>query len=50
MNGFTNVIKRDPHVQIKIKDILDKYIKLSLIYQSKIGYDTLIQKRLHMLN
>ena len=50
MNGFINIIKRDPQVQTKIKDILYKYIKLSLNYQSKTGYGTLIQKRLHMLN
>ena len=40
---FINVIRRDPQVQLKIKDIIEKYIKLSLNYQSKIGYDTLIQ-------
>ena len=43
MNDFINVIKRDPQVQIKIKDILDKYNRLPYKYQSKIGYDTLIQ-------
>ena len=40
MNDFINVIKRDPRVQIKIKDILDKYNRLPYNYQSKIGYDT----------
>ena len=44
MDDFINKIKRDPQVRIKIKAILDKYIKLPLSYQSKIGYDTLIQK------
>ena len=43
MDGFMIVIKRDPRVQIKIKDILDKYIRLPYKYRSKIGYDTLIQ-------
>ena len=43
MNDFVNVIKRDPKVQIKIKDMLDKYNRLPYNYQSKIGYDTLIQ-------
>ena len=43
MDNFINVIKRDPKVQTK-KGIFDDYIKLSYNYQSKIGYDTLIQK------
>ena len=32
-----------PQVQIKLKDVLDKFKRLPLNYQSKIGYDTLIQ-------
>ena len=43
MNVFVNVIKKDPKVQIKIKDLLDKYKRLPDNYQSKIRYDTLIQ-------
>ena len=43
MDDFINVIKKDPKVQIKIKDMLDKYNRLPPNYQSKIGYDTLIQ-------
>ena len=43
MNHFINVIKRDPQVQRKIKDLLDIFNKISLNDQSKIGYDTLIQ-------
>ena len=43
MDDFVNAIERNSKVQIKIKDILDKYIKIPLNYQSKIGYDTLIQ-------
>ena len=42
-DDFITVIKKDPQVQIKIKDFLYKYIKLRLNYQSKIGYETLIQ-------
>ena len=43
MNDFLKVIKRDPQIQNEIKDILDKYNRLSYNYQSKIGYDSLIQ-------
>ena len=43
MDDFINVIKKDPLVQIKIKDILDEYNRLPKNYQSKIRYDTLIQ-------
>ena len=43
MENFINVRKKDPEIQIKIKDILDKNNKLHYIYQSKKGYDTLIQ-------
>ena len=40
---FIIVITRDPKVQIKTKDILDKYNRLPYNYQSKIGYGALIQ-------
>ena len=43
MDDFSNVIKRDPQVQVKTKDMFDKYISLPYNYQPKIGYDTLIQ-------
>ena len=43
MDHFINVYKSDPQVQVKIKDMLDKYNRLPYIYQSKRGYDTLIQ-------
>ena len=43
MSNFVNVIKKDPKVRTKINDNLDKYIRLPYKYQSKIGYDTLIQ-------
>ena len=42
-NHFITVNKRDSQVQIKIKDMLDKFNKFSFNYQSEIGYDTLIQ-------
>ena len=45
MEDFKNVIKRDPKVQTKIKDMLDKYKRLPYKYQSKIGYDNLIQNK-----
>ena len=40
---FINVIKKDPKVRIRINDMLDRYKRLPYNYQSKIGYDTLIQ-------
>ena len=43
MNDFINVIKKDPQVRIKINVMLDRYIRLPYNYQSKIGYDSLIQ-------
>ena len=43
MDNFINLIERDPKVQLKIKDMLDKYNRLPPIYQSKIGFDTLTQ-------
>ena len=43
MEDFINVIGKDPKVRIKINDTLDRYNRLPYNYQSKIGYDTLIQ-------
>ena len=43
MKKFINSIKREPRLQTKIKDIIVKCERLPYIYQSKIGYDTLIQ-------
>ena len=40
---FKNVIEKDPEVRNKINDMLDRYNRLPLKYQSKIGYDSLIQ-------
>ena len=43
MIDFVNVITEDPKVRIKIIDMLDRYNRLPFNFQSKIGYDTLIQ-------
>ena len=43
MEDFINVIRKSPKVRIKINDMLDRYNRLPYNYQSKIGYDTLIQ-------
>ena len=43
MDAFINVIKRHPKLQIKVKDMLDKYNRLPYKYHSKIGYDSLTQ-------
>ena len=43
MDDLINVIKKDPKVRIKINDMLDRYNRLPYNYQSKIGYDSLIQ-------
>ena len=43
MDDFINIIKRDTQVQLKTIDILEKYNRLPHNYQSKRGYDTLIQ-------
>ena len=42
-DDFVNVIRKDPKVRIKIIDMFDRYNRLPLKYQSKIGYDYLIQ-------
>ena len=43
MQAFINVFKKYPKVRIKINDKLDRYNRFPLNYQSKIGYDILIQ-------
>ena len=43
MDAFVNVIRKDPKVRVKINDMLDRYMRLPYIYQSKIGYDNLTQ-------
>ena len=43
MDAFLNVIGKHPKVRIKINDMLDRYSRAPYKYQSKIGYDCLIQ-------
>ena len=43
MDAFINLNKKDPKVQYKINDMINKYNRLPYNYQSKIGYDALIQ-------
>ena len=43
MDDFIDVSKKDPQVRIKINDMLDRYNRLPYNYQSKIGFDSLIQ-------
>ena len=41
MDDFANVNKNDPKVRNKTNDVLDRYKRLPINYQSKIGYDGL---------
>ena len=43
MDDFINVIRKDSKERNKIKNMLDRYIRLPLKYQSKIGFDSLLQ-------
>ena len=43
MDVFLNVIRKGPEVCVKRKDMLDRYMRLPSNYQSKIGFDCLIQ-------
>ena len=43
MDTFVNINRKDPKVRVKINDMLDRFNTLPPKYQSKIGYDTLIQ-------
>ena len=43
MEDFINVIRKNPKVRNKINDLIDRYNRIPYNYQSKIGYDTLIQ-------
>ena len=42
-DDFLKVIQEDAKVRIKIYDMLDRYNRLPYCYQSKIGYDSLMQ-------
>ena len=41
--AFVKVIKKDPNVRDKINIMLDRYMSLPYDFQSKIGYNSLIQ-------
>ena len=43
MEDFVIVIRKDTRVRVKINDMLDRCLRLPYNYQSRIGYDTLIQ-------
>ena len=43
MEAFIKVIKKDPQVQNKINVMLDRYMSLPYEFQSKIGYNSLIE-------
>ena len=43
MEAFIKVIKKDPKVRYKINDTLGRYMSLPYDFQSKIGYNSLIQ-------
>ena len=43
MDAFVKVFEEYPEDRIKINDTLDKFMRLPLIYQPKIGYGCLIQ-------
>ena len=40
---FVKVIKKDPRVQNNINIMLDRYMSLPYDFQSRIGYNSLIQ-------
>ena len=42
-DAFIKVIKKDPRVQNIINVMLDRYMSLPYDFQSKIGYNSLIQ-------
>ena len=43
MDDFKNIIKKHPQKRIKINVVLDRYNILPYKFQSRIGYDSLIQ-------
>ena len=40
MNNFVNVNKKDPEARDKLNNMLNRYNRIPLKNQSKIGYDT----------
>ena len=43
MEDFTKVIKKNTKIQNKINIMLDRYMSLPYDFQSKIGYNNLLQ-------
>ena len=43
MEAFIKAIQKDPRVQNKINIMLDRYMSLPYDFQSKIGFNSLIQ-------
>ena len=43
MEAFVNVIRKDPFVCMKIKNMLDRYNRLTYDHRIEIVYDNLIQ-------
>ena len=42
-NAFIKVIKKDPKIQNETNIMLDRYMSLPYDFQSRIGYNSLIQ-------
>ena len=42
-DAFIKVIKKDPKIQNKINIVLDRHMSLPYDFQSRIGYNSLIQ-------
>ena len=43
MDNFIKAIKKDPKIRNNINIMLDRYLSLPYEFQSKIGYNSLIQ-------
>ena len=43
MDDFIKAIKKDPKIRNNINIMLDRYMSLPYEFQSRIGYDSLIQ-------
>ena len=43
MDDFINRIRKDPQVRVKINEVLERYNRYPYGYQTKIGFDALIQ-------
>ena len=49
MKAFINVIKKDPFVCIKIKNILDRYNRLTYDHKIEIVYDIILKELLNIM-